>query len=233
MVPGAKLVGGVWLPETEKHFVDMMLHNPKRMRVIDGKHTYQYHKIEAALSFCKSRRTYVDVGAHVGLWAMWIHQHFDLTVAFEPVPLHADIFPHNVNAGETVVLYRIALGDSPGIVELETASDETGSCHIAIGNNDMRRGHDKLLTYRNIEVRTLDSFALQEVDLIKIDVEGWELPVVRGAQKTIEISKPIIVVEQKGNDQFYGFKRNSAVEFLRGLGMRQLQIISGDYIMGW
>jgi hypothetical protein len=73
----------------------------------------------------------------------------------------------------------------------------------------------------------------ENVDFIKIDVEGYELPVVKGAVETITACKPNMVIEQKGNDRFYGQDRAAALSFLMGLGMKQLDVISGDYILGW
>ena len=85
----------------------------------------------------------------------------------------------------------------------------------------------------NIEIRTLDSFDLTDVDFIKIDVEGFELPVVQGAEETICRCKPHMVVEQKGNESAYGGAKNEAAEFLYALGMKDLTIMAGDHIMGW
>ncbi len=96
--PNAKLVGGVWLPEGERHFVEMMLHNKKRRHVEDGKHTYQWHKIQAVLRALPAdrRRVCLDIGAHVGLWAMWLVREFAHVHSFEPVAAHADIYPFNM-----------------------------------------------------------------------------------------------------------------------------------------
>lgn len=47
----------------------------------------------------------------------------------------------------------------------------------------------------DVEARTLDSFAFTEVDAIKIDVEGWELMVVKGGEQTIMRDRPVIQTE--------------------------------------
>jgi len=49
----------------------------------------------------------------------------------------------------------------------------------------------------NIECRTLDSFNLTNVDYIKIDVDGFEVPVLQGAQETIRKNNPVINIEMK------------------------------------
>jgi FkbM family methyltransferase len=217
----AKLVGGVWLPDTEQHFVEMMLHNKKRTRVVDGKHTYQYHKLEAAMAFVppERRRVAVDIGAHVGLWSMWLVKLFGHVHAFEPVAHHAVLFAWNVPAAN-VTLHRVALGERAGAVSLTVPPEQTGNAHVA-GDGE-------------VPMLRLDSLRLARVDFLKIDVEGYELPVLRGAEQTLRRCKPIMVVEQKGNDaKFYGQPRNAAAGWLKTLGARDLQTISGDHIMGW
>lgn len=233
---GAKLVGGLWLPATEEHFVEMMRPTAKRYMVVDGKVAYQGHKWKAALELLpKDRRhVYVDIGAHAGLWAAFLAKEFEHTVAFEPVPLHADLFELNVDMA-AVTLHRCALGAAPGMVSIETAADETGSAHVAARDDgDRRNGQGELLTYKSIPMCTLDSFGLREIDLIKIDVEGYERPVVEGARETLLRCKPMVVVEQKGNgERGYGHEHNAAYRLLVELGMKDLRVISGDHIMGW
>jgi len=46
-----------------------------------------------------------------------------------------------------------------------------------------------------IAVRTLDHFAIRNVGLIKIDTEGYEIPILRGATRTILLNKPRLVIE--------------------------------------
>lgn len=232
----AKLVGGVWLPASEEHFVEMMLHNKKRMRIVDGKHTYQYHKIERAMELqpADRRRICLDVGAHVGLWAMWLVKWFDHVHSFEPVPRFADIYPHNVHMNRAS-LHRFALGEREGEVAISIPLDMTGNSHVAIPdrNPDRRDGHGPIDQVFGVSLKALDSLGLRDVDFIKIDVEGYELPVVKGAAETIRSWRPNIVVEQKGNGRYYGDAPKAAVVFLESLGMRTLEVISGDYILGW
>lgn len=242
---GGKLFNGVWLPETEEHFVDWMA-NSKRAMTVNGKATYQYHKIEAMLGVVdarmKTRRRYVDIGAHVGLWAMWVCRYFERTTCFEPVPLHVRLMELNMppagRGGADWECHQVALSDAnEGWVDMEVAADETGSFHVhdprrPEGDADPRQGHGEIVTVPHVPVRTLDSFGYDDVDCVKIDVEGWELPVVRGAAETIRRCRPVVVVEQKGNDAGgYGHPRGAAAEFLRGLGMRDAKVISGDHIM--
>lgn len=220
-----KQVGGVWLPDGEKHLIDVML-GPKK-RVVDGFATYQYHKLTAALKALpeRRRRRCIDIGAHCGTWSMHLVKRFRHVDAFEPVAAHRDCYVRNVDgvAGRgSYTLWPMALGEAPGRVGIAEVGWSTGSAHVH-GAGD-------------IEMRTLDSFAFDEVDFVKIDVEGLELAVCRGAADTIGRNRPVMIVEQKGREVTnYGAKsRDLAVSWLeRVLGMQRLGVISGDWIMGW
>jgi hypothetical protein len=85
----------------------------------------------------------------------------------------------------------------------------------------------------DIPMITLDSLALDEVDFIKADCEGFELFALRGAVDTILRCKPVIIVEQKpGRAQKFGLLETEAVTFLEdlGVGYKVVKEMSGDFI---
>ena len=230
-----KQVGGVWFPKTEEHFIEMMKPGTKRFRRINDRWTYQYHKLERSVNALPKdrRRTCIDVGAHCGLWSMWLVRFFRDVEAFEPVPLHADLFKMNVGLDRGCwKLHRIALGNKTGVISIETAGDQTGSAHVVGIPGDSRGSGGEMITYKDIEMRNLDSYDFQDVDYIKIDVEGFEYEVVTGAQDTLSTWKPMIVIEQKGNEMNYGQARNLASNWLKNkLGYRDIKVMAGDHIM--
>ncbi len=81
---------------------------------------------------------------------------------------------------------------------------------------------------------TLDSFDLTNVDFIKIDTEGYEYFVLKGAEKTIKRDHPVIVVEQKESTKDrYGLQFEQAVTLLKSWGAVWRGAISGDHILHW
>lgn len=238
----AKQVGGVWLPASEQHLPGWMLRDHKHARTIDGLATYQHHKLSAALEHVPADRRglALDVGAHVGLWSMWLQCEFETLHAFEPVPEHCELWHRNVGlvSGLGIAwLHRVACGALHGTVEIDIEPSSTGNSHVVSRDGQQlaaptpaAKGGRQVL----VEQHPLDGFALEGVDFIKVDVEGYELEVLRGALTILERDRPVVCVEAKGYEHsYYRGPRREAVTFLENLGMRTAQVLSGDYIMVW
>jgi FkbM family methyltransferase len=212
-----KQVGGWWLPAAEKHLVPFL----QRDRGYQAKHR------AAALKHVQAWRVAVDIGAHVGLWAKDLAGRFEQVVAFEPIPLHRDCFARNVSA-ENVRLRPEALGQDAGLVAMHWDGQNTG--HTRVDNGSHTRVSDGA-TGKVVMLR-LDAFCLEACDFIKVDAEGYEAKILRGARETILRHRPVINVEQK-RWVYEGEHQYSAVEFLTSLGMVQLDRVSDDIVMGW
>jgi len=79
---------------------------------------------------------------------------------------------------------------------------------------------------------TLDSLDLQDVDYMKLDVEGWEANVIVGAEQTIKAFRPVIMVEQKRDfSARFGIPQKEAVKILLGWGYKEVREVSGDHIL--
>lgn len=205
------------LPDGESHLQDWMV---KKNQRVDGRLTYQYHKYERALAFCKDRRLALDVGAHVGLWGWFMARDFEDVAGFEPMKAHQACWYENMKDRPNAELYEVAVGAEAGSVAMHTTPHSSGGTYV-IGGSD-------------IEQITIDSLNFHGVDFIKVDCEGYELNVLQGARETILKHKPVIVVEQKGDMiAKYGHKPLAAVKWLEDLGYDIAEVISGDYIMRW
>jgi FkbM family methyltransferase len=188
---------------------------------VGGKATYQYEVLQSGLAYCRKFDAAVDVGAHVGLWSRVLCEHFAGVVAFEPV--FGDCFRRNLEGKAHVTLHCVALSDQPGSAHMRIAQGNSGMTHIA------RAPAENAVT---VPLRTLDSFRLTAVDLLKVDVEGWEYRVLRGAVQTLQRFRPVVICEHKGHDQAYE-QAPGAVEYLQALGAEVLQSTKKDVIMGW
>ena len=223
-----KKVDGWYFPDGESHLPQWMA-NPKVRMMLNGRAAYQGQKQVAAMDLCKNFRRAIDVGGHVGLWSFNLAHRFARVEAFEPVAAHRECFFENIpqasademddhgNDPIDVFLHACALGDREGSVSIRTEPTSSGDSRVdGPGNIPMRR---------------LDSFGFTDVDLIKIDCEGYELFVLRGAEEILARCKPVVIVEQKpGHAQKYGLGERDAVPYLESMGYKVAKEMAGDFI---
>ena len=222
--------GGWYLPDGEKHLIENITKNPK---IVDGRHTYQYHKIMLALDQVKSWRRAVDVGGYAGMWSFYLAQRFECVDAFEPVPEHRKCFRLNVTA-ENVVLHPSALGSADGSATMVLYPNCTMHAHIIATAVDHHPDAKSAQGSVDVPVTTLDSFEFDDVDFLKIDAEGFELDVLKGAVETLKRCKPVIIVEQKAhNGSRYGYDDRAALPFLHAMGARVAAEKARDYVLVW
>jgi FkbM family methyltransferase len=137
--------------------------------------------------------TAVDVGANQGFFAFALSRRADRVVCFEPNPDYAT-FARRMLRGRAEV-HALALADRPGRETFYVPhSDEGLVLHLA---GSLKRAHHQFKTIESyeVEVRTLDSFALADVTFIKVDVEGSERDVLEGARATIARDRPPLLLE--------------------------------------
>ena len=212
---------GIWLPDGEKHFPAWM---DKNGELVDGRGTYQIKKLREAMKHVKAWRIAVDVGAHVGLWTMQLATRFENVIAFEPVAEFRECFVKNAWT-RGVKCFPFALGAEPGRVAMKIppldGGLDTGGTHVS-GSGD-------------IEMRTLDSYNLAVVDFLKIDCEGYELEVLKGARDTLDRCRPCVIVEQKPHKLLpnFGIKGTPAVDYLKDMGAVVRREMGGDWILSW
>ena len=136
----------------------------------------------------KHNGCFVDVGANVGLWTFLLAEKNITVHAFEPSPRPQRTLKQNAERYFNVHVYPFALGE--GNYEAKLNLHEISGHNSLIG-----RGKDFTGNQISVVVRTLDSFNLQNVGLIKIDTEGYEVPILLGARQTIAKHKPRLVIE--------------------------------------
>lgn len=203
----------------------------------------QRQKFDAAIEYlteAQPRGCAVDIGAFVGHWTHYMAPVFKHVYAFEPVEDNAECWSKNMNieGHKNVSLHEFAIGAEDGAIDMEIIGASMGNCYVSHGEekpsgasakNVNYVGTGKQVSYR----RTLDSFNLMDVQFIKIDAEGSELGVVKGAKETIRRWRPLIILEQKKVEERYGQTEDAASEWLERQGMRQLLAMNHDIIMGW
>ena len=167
-----------------------------------------------------NKRICIDIGANVGLWSCDLVEKFEKVIAFEPVKDFIECYRKNVKK-DNFFVYECALGKEESYIKMNIVEGNTGHTHI--DKNSIGKG--------NIPLKTLDSFNFTNVDLIKIDVEGYENDILQGALHTIQYNKPVLVIEQQKHEYQDDSKSLPAVRFLETLGYRVIGQYNKDFIL--
>ena len=187
------------VPEALKHTVDMArAHEP--LLPILSQHT--------------KGGIFVDVGANTGVYTHTLRSVATQVIAFEPVASLADALRRHY---PEIVVHACALSASNGdaILHIPSRTRETVLTRASL-NADANPG----FTFEAVPVerRTLDSFGLSNVSAIKIDVEGHEEEVLRGAVETIKASRPALLVEIE--ERHHPGKSAALMQWIESMGYR-------------
>jgi len=140
----------------------------------------------------------VDVGAHIGFHTVHLADlvsHAGLVTAFEPVSEHATVLLGTIRARRCegrVRLTQAAVADASGIRTLVIAAPAMApaNAHFKMAAVDVD------LTSRQVPVVTLDeTLSNRPISFLKIDVEGAEALVLRGARRLLADDHPIVLVD--------------------------------------
>lgn len=141
---------------------------------------------------------FLDIGANAGYFTLLGSKQVGqgCTIAFEPVPANVATIARHLAANQltNVVLEEMVVADEEGTVDFIIENNNANS-HMS----DLEIAHAEAAPQQVIRVQTttLDHYLAERglsVDVIKIDVEGAELRVLAGAQKTIRDRRPTVIV---------------------------------------
>jgi|KBSSwiStaDraftv2_1062776.scaffolds.fasta_scaffold51869_2 FkbM family methyltransferase len=144
-----------------------------------------------------------DVGANLGAIAVPLGRALEdrgVLHAFEPQRLIYYMLCGNVavNSLENVFCHRLAVSDQPGTIEIPRYRLDKV---VNIGAYQLEHTSDTDFDGivdgppEKVDVVTLDSFGLDRLDVLKIDVEGMELKVLQGARQLIDRHQPVVLCE--------------------------------------
>lgn len=176
----------------------------------------EYEDMAFLLHFLRPEDCFFDVGANVGVYSILASGEIGATsIAIEPVPTTFLHLTNNINLNklkERSTVLNIGLGAEKGTLRFTTAFDTVN--HVATTQDQ---------DFIEVKVETVDALTdqLGVPILIKIDVEGFETPVLQGAKKTLESeSLKAIIIELNGSGKRYGFDENLIHQHLVELGFK-------------
>lgn len=179
----------------------------------------------------QSGMTVIDVGANIGEITLVCAKRVGQTgkvIAFEPIDHIADELQKNIERNHLrhVSVVRTGLSDTASSqlpiyasCGRESARDENHGLASLYGNYTRNR------PLQFIDITTLDSHLAQHptdrVDLIKVDIEGAELPFLRGAEHTLRTHRPRLIIEvQDETASAAGYSASDVLDYLSGFGYR-------------
>ncbi len=156
---------------------------------------------QIAYNYVKQWRGCIDAGSNVGMWTRNLMRDFETVHCFEPNPVFNECWKKNIPSDQNAVLHEVGLGEAESTANFALPLDQK-----------LQR------TPGSIKIKTLDSYELDNIDFIKIDVDGYEDLLLKGAKETLANNDPVINIEMKRS------KRPEVCEvaqkILRKLGFR-------------
>jgi FkbM family methyltransferase len=165
--------------------------------------------------------TFVDCGANIGLWSLsaaplvWPDGR---VVAFEPNPVVAKRLADAAVQSSVIEVHAMALSDEPGVLPLAAGREHNLARVSGEGEH-------------SVAATTLDAVLDRPPDGIKIDVEGYELNVLRGAVDALRHRPWIIVEFNKQHSPAQRLAEWPVHEHLTGLGYRA-HSVGGERLAG-
>ena len=180
---------------------------PKKKIQIEGTSSYaaavelgslgHLSKVFEVLFESKDGAVCLDVGANIGLTSLLMDQTFEGSkiVAYEPHPSTYEQLRINIDANKTglntIETFNFGLGDAEGeLLFRDVDQYNTGNSLLIEGSLGAAAQNST-----TVKVKTLDSIShdVGHIDLMKIDVEGFELDVLKGASKTLNSVDAVLI----------------------------------------
>ena len=154
----------------------------------------------------------LDIGANIGNHALFFAALFEKVFAFEPNPATFRLLAINAGLVGNIGCFEFGLCERDGEAAFATPALNVGGARIVEGK--AAKGNANRIAIRRLD--SVAEIAGEQIALIKIDVEGNELAVLKGATETIRRCKPVVIFEQQPREFVDG--RSPCVDFLRGAG---------------
>jgi FkbM family methyltransferase len=137
---------------------------------------------EWATKRCKKARRVLQAGGYIGLWPKKLSGLFDYVMTFEPVDELREALMRNCKGMTNIGVAPYALGAEDGFADFSWCPH---------GRSGLRATPASEL----VKVVKIDEYAIDDLDLLYLDLEGGEPAALEGARETVERCSPTIVVE--------------------------------------
>lgn len=189
---------------------------------------YEPEVWDALARYARADEVVWDVGGNIGTVAIRavLDPRVRVVHAFEPDPVNAEVLEHNLGLnGDGFVVHRVALDSASEVRHLHLApSANRGLSSLALATSTGKtvevecRPADELVFDLGVEAPTL----------MKVDVEDWELHVLRGARRLLAEKPPRAIIFEAASDGRGEIVEREIVELLEGVGYRVERLLRPD-----
>ena len=164
------------------------------LQILVLKRGYPEPELKLIKYLCDKNKISIDVGAAEGLYSAHLYINSKQCIAFEPrLDAAKDLARLTAGLNPPVQVETVALSDFRGNAELKVFADEVGRSTIEPSNKVENNGDVKIIS---VTVKLLDDYLNEEeIGFIKIDVEGHEKSVLKGAEKILKKNHPNLLIE--------------------------------------
>ena len=186
---------------------------------------YEYWKVRLFTDLVTEGMTILDIGANEGYYSMLFARLMHdkgRVLAFEPDPNNSHWLKKNISANgyQCIELHNYALSDREGETTFYPGGGVGSLVHQSTDLALLHEPRDPV----TVRTRTLDNVLrdanIKNVDLMKIDVEGADLLVLKGAQHTLKTTNVRILMDI----DVHGDERTELLELLRSCGFSLYRI---------
>ncbi len=174
----------------------------------------EYYDMAFLLHLLRADDTFVDIGANVGAYTVLASAEIGAkSIAFEPLPTTFGYLKDNIalnSIQSRVTTHNIGLGSTKGSLKFTKSLDTANHVATAADTDTVE-----------VAVNTLDAVLTTTPILMKIDVEGFETEVLKGADNTLrDPALKGIIIELNGSGDKYGYDEDWIHTYLLSLGFR-------------
>lgn len=209
------------VPGLGSFYIDY-LHDTIKKTLSEG-HPWEPHIADLIKKYTRKDSIAIDIGSHIGTHLITMSKavgDHGIAIGFEPqMKIFSELTKNmELNMCSNVIAYRSAVGRDFGQVQMQSAYTSNE------GGTKIGRGGDFA------PLIPLDFFDLDNVSLIKIDVEEYEQEVLAGARKTILKNHPFIIIEMADGNKTWDAKRDVTIKILEDMGYNLKKLGGWDWI---
>lgn len=207
MTLGVKIINGIAWPESDTQACQIV--------------PQQVTDVEVALQYVRERGVVIQAGGNVGIWPLYLAKTFSEVWSYEPDPTNFACLSRNTHLVRNIHICQVALGE--GKERLVKMIYPEGMSNMGAAAVDMAPD-------ATIACLALDDLHFSRVDLIQLDVEGYEPFVIAGAAETIARQRPVLMLEDKGLTVKYGVKDGWSMDWAARNGYKFMDRVNRDNI---